>query len=79
LREGKKIAIVKMGNDRKLTAGCLDVNNKNIYYQSKKQAKDLETRDKIEKAFETHPAYGHRRLAMDLKMNKKKVLRIMHK
>jgi len=57
----------------------MDVNNKNIYYQSKKQAKDIETRDKIEKAFETHPAYGHRRLAMELKMNKKKILRIMHK
>lgn len=41
--------------------------------------KDLAVKDKIEDTFKTHPAYGHRRLALELKMNKKKILRIMHK
>lgn len=57
----------------------MHINNKNIYYQSKKQREDTLVRDKIEDAFETHPAYGHRRLALELSMNKKKILRIMHK
>ena len=35
-------------------------------------------KEKIEKSFETNPSYGHRRLALDLKMNKKRILRVMH-
>ncbi len=42
-------------------------------------AKDLFVRDKILEAFKDYPAYGHRRLALELKINKKKILRIMHK
>jgi len=79
LREGKKIAIVKKANDKKLIAQCMNINNKNIYYQSKKQAEDILVRDKIEETFVANPAYGHRRLALELVMNKKKILRIMHK
>lgn len=36
-------------------------------------------KESIEKTFVDNPAYGHRRLALELKMNKKKILRIMHK
>lgn len=56
----------------------MDINHKNIYHQSKMFVRDLVVKDRIEKNFETNPAYGHRRLAIDLKMNKKRVLRIMH-
>jgi transposase InsO family protein len=41
--------------------------------------KDLQTKSTIEETFKMHPAYGHRRLALELKMNHKKILRIMHK
>ena len=40
--------------------------------------RDLVVKNKIEDNFKTNPAYGHRRLALDLKMNKKRVLRVMH-
>ena len=60
-------------------AKCLNINRKNIYHQERKMIKDLTVKAKIEEVFKTHPAYGHRRLAIELKMNKKKILRIMHK
>lgn len=62
-----------------MIANCMNLNPKNIYYQNKKEAEDLCVKDKIEKTFVGNPAYGHRRLALELKMNKKKILRIMHK
>lgn len=57
----------------------MNINHKNIYNHSKKDIKDLVVKSHIETTFKTHPAYGHRRLALELKMNKKKILRIMHK
>ena len=39
--------------------------------------KDLAIKDKIEETFKVHPAYGHRRLAIELKMNKKKTFYIV--
>jgi len=79
LREGKKIAIVKTSKDKSLIAKCMSINRKNIYQKGKKIIKDLTVKAKIEETFKIHPAYGHRRLALELKMNKKKILRIMHK
>ena len=79
LREEKKIEIVNKANNKKLIAECMNINHKNIYHKSKQEIKDIIVKKDIEKAFETHPAYGHRRLAIELKMNKKRILRIMHK
>ena len=56
----------------------MDINHKNIYHQSRMLTRDLVVKNKIEDNFKTNPAYGHRRLALDLKMNKKRVLRVMH-
>jgi putative transposase len=57
----------------------MNINHKNIYYQSKKDIKDVAVKDEIEKTFLVHPAYGHRRLSLELEINHKKILRIMHK
>lgn len=57
----------------------MHINHKNIYRTSMKDVQDLMVKADIEKTFELHPAYGHRRLALELKMNHKKILRIMHK
>jgi len=57
----------------------MNINHKNIYNQEKRTITDLIVKDSIEKTFVVHPAYGHRRLSLELKMNKKKILRIMHK
>lgn len=67
-----------MSTNKKLVAACMQINHKNIYHQNKMFLRDLVVKDKIEKNFITNPAYGHRRLAIDLKMNKKKILRVMH-
>ena len=42
------------------------------------EVRDLLVKKKIEENHITNPAYGHRRLALDLKMNKKRILRVMH-
>jgi len=55
----------------------MSINNKNIYSKSQKEEKDLLVKKQIEDVFKIHPAYGHRRLALELKMNRKKILRIM--
>ena len=56
----------------------MHINHKNIYHAHRMFLRDLVIKDAIEKNFETNPAYGHRRLAIDLDMNKKKILRVMH-
>lgn len=57
----------------------MNINPKNIYHESRKDMEDQTVKSDIEDTFVTHPAYGHRRLALELKMNHKKILRIMHK
>lgn len=57
----------------------MGINRKRIYYRSIKDRKDLEVLDLIEKTLIVSPAYGHKRLAIDLGYGKNKVLRIMHK
>lgn len=57
----------------------MKINHKNIYHLSLKNQKDQIIKDDIEDVFITHPAYGHRRLALELKVNHKRILRVMHK
>jgi len=79
LKEEKKIEIVKQSKDKKLIAEAMNLNRKNIYGKSSRNEKDIKVKTAIENTFVDNPAYGHRRLALELKMNKKKILRIMHK
>lgn len=48
-----------------------------LYYQSKKKGADEAARTLIEEVMIANPAYGHRRIAIELSWNKKKVLRLM--
>lgn len=66
-----------MSTNKKLIAGCMHINHKNIYHPNRMLIRDLVVKDKIEQDFIINPAYGHRRLAIDLKMNKKKIRRVM--
>lgn len=47
------------------------------YYEHKQPAKDWSTKQSIELALRDHPGYGHKRLALHLEINKKRVLRVM--
>jgi transposase InsO family protein len=48
-----------------------------LYYQPKLPVKDLLLRAEIEKVMLKHKAYGHRRIALMLEINKKRVRRVM--
>ena len=47
------------------------------YYHHKQPEKDWVTKQLIEVALRDHPSYGHKRLALHLKLNKKRILRVM--
>lgn len=47
------------------------------YYEHKQPAKDWHTKQLIELTLRDHPSYGHKRLALHLGINKKRVLRVM--
>jgi len=48
-----------------------------LYYHHKQPDKDWWLKQQIEIALREHPSYGHKRLAMHLKTNKKRILRVM--
>ncbi len=50
-----------------------------LYYRHKRPEVDEEVKRQIESVWGKHPAYGHKRLAPELKLNKKRILRVMKK
>lgn len=48
-----------------------------VYYAKKLPAKDAALKIRIQEALRYHPAYGHKKLALRLAVNKKRVLRVM--
>jgi putative transposase len=57
----------------------LGVSRSLLYYQHKQEKKDWATKVMIEEALIKHPSYGHKRLALTLGINKKRVRRVMKK
>ncbi len=55
----------------------LGVARSSLYYAPKLPGKDLALKARIEQAMSDHRAYGHRRLALHLMVNKKRILRVM--
>lgn len=64
---------------KKELAKKMGICRQSLYYQSKLESKDLKVKSEVERTLSIHPSYGHRRLALTLKINKKRVLRIMNK
>lgn len=60
-------------------ARTLGVSRQSLYYVPKREAIDVEVKNQIEAVLVQHPGYGHKRIALHLKMNKKRILRVMHK
>lgn len=65
--------------NKKASCDDLSYSRRSLYYESKQEIKDWKTKQLIEEALRIHPAYGHKRLAPYLKINKKRVLRVMKK
>ncbi|MCX6706164.1 MAG: IS3 family transposase [Candidatus Woesebacteria bacterium] len=57
----------------------LGISRSSLYYQHKRPVIDAEVKTQIESVLTNHPAYGHKRIAMELKLNHKRILRVMKK
>ncbi len=60
-------------------ANKLGISRGMLYYQHKRPVIDEEVKHQIEAVLIEHKAYGHKRIAPELKMNKKRILRVMKK
>jgi len=61
-----------------LLAKQLGIARSTLYYVSKQASKDWYTKQLIEQVLHNHPSYGHKRIAIELKLNKKRILRVMN-
>lgn len=60
-------------------AKSMGISRGSLYYKPKKPDQDQETKKLIEAVMNKHKSYGHKRIAIELSMNKKKILRVMKK
>ena len=70
--------VVERGSKTRL-AEELKVSRSSLYYERKIPAKDEELRRQIEGVMANHPGYGSPRVAIALKINKKRAARVMRK
>lgn len=61
-----------------LRARELGVSVRSLYYKPKKPDKDWKLKCDIENVLRDHPSYGSRRLSLHLKLNRKRVKRVMN-
>lgn len=57
----------------------LGIARSTLYYQSKKRSGDEAAKRLTEDVVLSNPSYGHKRVALALKMNRKKISRLMRK
>jgi putative transposase len=57
----------------------LGISRQSLYYQHKRPVIDEEIKRHIEAVLTEHKGYGHKRIAIELKLNKKRILRVMKK
>lgn len=69
--------IARPGKAKAVLARELGVSLSSLYYEKKLPKKDHALKTRIEEALRYHPSYGHRRLALHLRVNKKRVRRVM--
>lgn len=62
---------------KKELARQLGISRQSLYYKPKLPEKDLRLKTEIEKVMIIHKSYGHKRIALELGFNKKRILRIM--
>jgi putative transposase len=55
----------------------LGISRASLYYVSKQSPKDWALKERIVAVLQEHPSYGFRRVALDLRINKKRAQRVM--
>jgi putative transposase len=71
--------LVHLADNKKLVSEAIGINRKNVYFKNAEVDPDLEVKNQIETCQVDNPSYGHRRIAWALKMNHKKIQRVMRK
>lgn len=71
--------MVKQAISKLDLAKSLGLSVSSLYYQPKRPAIDEEVKMQVESVMADHPAYGHKRIALALKLNKKRIRRVMKK
>lgn len=66
-------------NSKRGLARKLGISRSTLYYQSKMKIRDQCLKEQIVSALSENPSYGHKRLAIHLRRNKKCILRVMKK
>lgn len=73
--------IVKAAAEKPLTKTALArqerISRSSLYYQPVKPKKDWHLKNHIERVLSQHHSYGYRRMALELKINKKRARRVM--
>ena len=75
--ETNAVAVKKITKTQ--VAKKLGISRGMLYYQHKRPLIDEEVKHQIEAVLTEHKAYGHKRIAPELKLNKKRILRVMKK
>lgn len=60
-------------------ARSLGVSRSSLYYIAKKEKRDWSLKTRIEEVLREHPSYGSRRLALHLRLNRKRLQRVMRR
>lgn len=63
--------------NKKELSKVLGVSRSLLYYRHKQKEKDWKLKQDIENVLHDFPSYGHKRIAPELKANKKRILRVM--
>jgi transposase InsO family protein len=71
--------MVKQAISKLELAKSLGLSVSSLYYVPKRPLIDEEVKRQIESVMSDHPSYGHKRIALSLKLNKKRILRVMKK
>lgn len=73
--------IVKATEEKPLTKTSLarqqGISLSSLYYKPKLPQKDWNLKNQIEQTLHQHPSYGHKRIAIELHINKKRARRVM--
>jgi putative transposase len=75
----KEKAVLTKKITKTALAKKLGISRQSLYYQKKRSFLDEEVKRQIEAVLSENPAYGHKRIALELKLNKKRIRRVMKK
>ncbi len=76
---GKKVEMVHKAVNKSKLARELGIARSSLYYQRKREIIDQEVKLQIEAVMVDHLDYGHKRIALELKMGHNRIRRVMKK